>query len=97
MNGTFNGEDASSTLRKINANLKHGFFRGYDVINLIAHEIGHIIHRQNNSFSRLSASQKEREADRFAKHHWSNNKISKWRQENVIQHAQENGYNWYEL
>jgi hypothetical protein len=36
-------------------------------------------------------------ADRFAKKHWSNEKISDYRRKNVIQHGMELGYNWNEL
>ena len=99
--GDITGEEASSTSNEVNANLRAGYYRGYDVINLFAHEIGHILHRKQVGktavFNRLPHSVTEKEADRFAKRHWSNNKISAWRLETVVAHASQNGYNWYEL
>ena len=101
LNGDIAGEEASSTSNDINANLQAGYFNGYDIINLFAHEIGHILHRkkvgETSTFNQLPNSITEKEADRFAKRHWSNNHISSWRKKEVVAHAIQNGYDWYKL
>ena len=94
----YNGPEASSTLKTLNVNLKAGLFNGYDVINLFAHEIGHTIDRNRGRvLEKMTAKQRESSADRFAKYHWSNEKISDYRRNLNIQHGKSLGYNWNEL
>ena len=92
----------NAVVERSNYNPK-SYYNGYDIINVIAHEIGHMLERQYGRFKNdwknniRSKQRNERIADTFAKHHWSNDKISVTHKERVQQHGKENGYSWDDL
>ena len=88
------GNEASSTTKVLNANLgSSGFYNGYDVINLLSHEIEHTLHRKEvgeKEFKDLPKSVIELRADNFSIRHWSYDRTSDYRKEKIDIHM-----NWY--
>lgn len=84
-------DEASSTSRELYAFLKSGaYYSGYDIINLFAHEIGHVVQRKqvndNNRFKELPERRKEFFADKYSIDHWSYAKTSQHRKDKITQH-----------
>lgn len=90
---------AESTSTEITAYLKTSpYYRGYDIISVLAHEIGHIVDRNDRKKNKkpplemTSANDNEKIADKFAVRHWSFSKISESLLGIYQQHAKECGY-----
>ena len=92
MDGDVLGEEASSTSNVLNVNLSSGgYYRGYDIINLFAHEIGHSIHRKEvnkTKFKNLPEGVREIYADEYSISHWSYDKTSNYRKVKIKEHMQ---------
>lgn len=71
-----------------------GFFRGYDTMLILVHELGHIYDYRQHSMSK-NKQVREQFADKFAKGHWVYDKASS-RQKNVLyeHYIQEGGKEW---
>lgn len=87
--------DASSTSKKLFVYLRSGaYYRGYDIISLFAHEIGHTVHRNKigkpSAFNNMSEREKESFADDFSTAHWSYEKISNYRRQQIKEHKRQN-------
>ena len=88
---------ANSTSTTIRFFLQSGhYWKGYDVISTMAHEIGHILDRRQgeltNSRYKENPSKYEERADLFAKHHWSYDYISEKKKNDYIEHARIYGF-----
>ncbi len=81
----------SSTTKKITVNINNGLYNGYDIINLFAHEMGHILDKKNGLFRNKpykgNESYFENRADAFAKNHWSYSKTSAAHKNYIQQHS----------
>ena len=86
----FTKEEASSTSAIINVNLaSSAYFNGYDIVNLLSHEIGHTLHRHQvgeKVFKDLPDGAKELKADEFSISHWSYEKTSQTRIDRINKH-----------
>lgn len=75
---------------KLNINTSSGYYKGYDIILLLSHEVGHLV---DNSFKIFSSKlplkrliEIERYADEFARRHWSYGKASVFGRQRIDEH-----------